>query len=309
MSCPTVASVKEFMSAIWQVPPRSHTRERVYRGQGENWSLLPKLFRDGDENIIRQREQFLKLAFDNRSLFLLPSQPTEQYDVLSLAQHYGLPTRLLDWSGNPLMALFFAVDGCNPKCPVVIIFDAHHEQVIAGRLLNKDAFIHDQDKTILLQPALHSQRVVAQAGWHTVHSVDRGDGKGLRSMNETDANRLTTILIAAHAAVGIKKELRAMGIHAATVYGDLASVCREIEDDLGIPPSMRRDKSSDYFDFKGQRYEPIPGQVCRKCGAQLSVSASQVNELWESVSGDAPLVEVTCPKCGAQNPSILMRPI
>jgi hypothetical protein len=206
------------------------------------------------------------------------------------------------------MALFFAVEGYGPKCPVVIIFDAHHEQVIAGRLLTRDAFIHDQDKTILLQPALHSQRVVAQAGWHTVHSVDRRDGKGLRSMNETDANRLTTILIAPSAAVDIKKELRAMGVHAATVYGDLASVCREIEDDLGIPPSMRRDKPSDYrMEFKGQNYEPIPGQVCGKCGEPLSVS--QVGGIWDSVSGNAPLVETTCPKCGTPNPSTLMRPI
>jgi hypothetical protein len=101
-------------------------------------------------------------------------------------------------------------------------------------------------------------------------------------------------------------ELRLMGIHAATVYGDLTSVCKEIQNELEIPPSMRRD-SGGYFDYKGHRYEPIPGQVCHKCGEQVNVSASQVKATWESVSGNVPLVSTTCPKCGAQNPDVLMR--
>jgi hypothetical protein len=57
-------------------------------------------------------------------------------------------------------------------------------------------------------------------------------------MNETrDADYLTAIAIDPQQAIDIKKELRDMGIHAATVYGDLNSVCKEIQNDLGIPPT------------------------------------------------------------------------
>ena len=98
----------------------------------------------------------------------------------------------------------------------------------------------------MIFPAIrHSQRAVAQAGWHTLHSF-RGlneDGLTAEPMNclKDDSERLSVLGIEAQSAKKLRIELRDMGIHSATVHCDLASVCREIERDFGEPHSVKRE--------------------------------------------------------------------
>ena len=173
MKTKSLKSVEDALSWIAKLP--SGTEKAIFRGQPQQWSLLPKLFRYGPVKEVGRLGGFKSLEarvlnlFKSRADPFLSVVPKSEFDWIVLAQHHGCPTRSLDWTGNPLVALFFASE------------TGDKADGILWSITSFEFFPHDTADEVLnsfpgkafaYTPKHVTARITAQAAGFTIHSLD-----------------------------------------------------------------------------------------------------------------------------------------
>lgn len=162
----TITNPSEIMAVSWRfcVEMGINYPVHVFRGQSNvNWKLEPSLCRmvpGCDEAIeIAEIEDMLLDRFCSQAHLHLPAEqiPARRSDKLAwwmLMQHYGVPTRLLDWTKSFWVALYFAVeadwqlDGC----------------VFVSNTWAFDRAYRESEEFVLACPPRQTSRMIAQQG-------------------------------------------------------------------------------------------------------------------------------------------------
>lgn len=198
--------------------PTEASEQRVFRGEPrlyEQTHLIPKIGRQpipeakkgkvGDEEVLLN--QFLrlgKLHYDGMST---------RMDELTLAQHYGLPTRLLDWTFNPLVALYFATEEDNAD-------GAIYFKTASGPLIQKSENPFTIEHEYWFTPDYFDQRMAAQMSVFSIQPIPS---------ERIDTSDITRVVVKQEAKRNLRACLYAFGIFKRTLFPSLDSIASELQ--------------------------------------------------------------------------------
>lgn len=205
----------------------------LFRGQNTDQPLLPKIARQkgftGDQLVAKERDMLDRLK--KESTPFLVGKPESDWDWLSIAQHQGMTTRLLDWSSSALTALWFAVASDPPATEahgVLWMLDVDSDAIKSPS--GSDDVLR-LSRTYLFQPFHIDRRISAQSGWFSVHKYINRTDKNFVPLDKNLAfkGKAKKFIIPRSAYRDIRRQLRVMGVTRASLFPDLSGLCADID--------------------------------------------------------------------------------
>jgi hypothetical protein len=234
-----ISSVSDFLVAL-QEDQNANPGTIWFRGHADaKWELLPGFIR----SVADTSETTLLNRFRQSAAMLADRRPVSSFDWTFLMQHYGVPTRLLDWSESPLVSMYFAIEDWRSRpdtdaalwClwPTALNRHANIVDKVEGQYIPSfedeelQSYSTDslrQNVRIELFPVAtiatrNNARIQAQMGTFTIHH-----NKKIAIEAVGDRSHVAKYVIPHDAREQLARELKLLGMTRFSLFPELASV-------------------------------------------------------------------------------------
>ncbi|WP_223821062.1 FRG domain-containing protein [Burkholderia contaminans] len=218
-------------------------------GVGDRWSA----------DLARKCEDYSLNSFKSKYRIYCGGEhrPESKLAWLSVMQHYGVPTRLIDFTTSPYVALYFALETYNPRLGRDFsIFYLNYTDLMdrsidyirgRDRLFREDRFsIFEKQDSIfeevidrysydiawVSEPIEANLRIDRQMGTFLISGGLNKKVRDILSENVYSGVDAVKITVPSSVYEGATVALRKMGINSKTIYGDLGGLAKSIKMDL-----------------------------------------------------------------------------
>ena len=244
-----IDNISDYISAVKDLKSQGFD---IFRGQkySKKYKLLPSILRCDDESkrlFSKKCDSIFLNMFKSKAIKYVETIPNNHWEWLFCAQHYELPTRLLDWTESPLIALYFALENaCAEQEEPPIVWALNPYQLNSKSIeIESDESIpnlfEDEEichfieqnysikatKTqypIVVSGPKSNSRIHAQQGLFSLFPIN---GTALEDF-DNNKEYLSGIEINIESIDEIRRDLFFLGIKSAYIYPELQSVSKDI---------------------------------------------------------------------------------